>query len=85
MFSRLHPFDVSPNHLVTLAISHQLDVYVAPTATVSDFRTTVHGLDERHLCVGEAKSFMSTKATVADLIRGKVSLLLWVLDIKYMR
>jgi hypothetical protein len=50
----------------------QLDVYVQPTASVVDYRTPYHGLDERHLTAPEARKFIDVRANVADLLTGRV-------------
>jgi hypothetical protein len=45
---------------------------VHPTAPVTDYRTTHHGLDERHLAAPEARNFIDVRANVADLLTGRV-------------
>ncbi|KAG8778621.1 hypothetical protein FRC15_010652 [Serendipita sp. 397] len=49
-----------------------LDVYVTPTDTVTDYCTTTHGLDARHLLPPAAVPFSTAKANVAELLRDHI-------------
>lgn len=49
-----------------------LDVYVQPTSTIVDYRTSTHGLDARHLAPPEALPYSSVRVNVAEMINNHV-------------
>ncbi|KAL0951296.1 hypothetical protein HGRIS_008006 [Hohenbuehelia grisea] len=49
-----------------------LDTYVAPTMQVTDYRTQVTGIEEKHLSSSKAAPFSTVQNLISKLIKGKV-------------